>query len=124
MVKLEIIATFAVCLFFNVFLNSFDVYSDIILAFDVLTFNLGESLILSGCKVCHGKEDSDVYSVKNRSCQQCLTRNRDFECGEIYAILEKLSKLEQTKTCDKAMFGVSWNLTSNSYRWNNKKCDN
>ena len=41
MVKVAIIATFAMSLFFNVFLNSFDVYSDTALAYKTLTFDLG-----------------------------------------------------------------------------------
>ena len=57
----SVIVSFIVCLFFNVFLNSFDVYSDITLTFHTLTFNLGASLLLSGCRVCHGKEDKDVF---------------------------------------------------------------
>ena len=76
----SVIVSFAVCIFFNVGLNSFDVYSDITLAYNTLTFNLGESLLLTGCKVCSGKEDKDVFEVKNSSCQHCLTQNYNFEC--------------------------------------------
>ena len=68
--KVTVIASFVVCITFNIFLNSFDVYSDTTLAFNTLTFNLGDSLLLGGCKVCHGKQDKDIYSVKESKCQQ------------------------------------------------------
>merc|ERR1711963_1104244 len=89
-----VIVSFVVCISFNIFLNSFDVYSDIALAFNTLTFNLGDSLLLSGCKVCHGKDDKDVFSVKNNSCQQCVTQNYYFECGRSFRILDKINELE------------------------------
>ena len=90
MVKIAVIATFALSLFFNVFLNSFDVYSDVILAFNALTFNLGDSILLSGCKACSGKLDKDVFSVKNSYCQQCLTKNHNFQCGQSVEIIENV----------------------------------
>ena len=54
-----VIVSFIVCFIFNIFLNSFDVYSDTALAYNALTFNLGSSILLSGCRVCHGKDDKD-----------------------------------------------------------------
>ena len=120
----SVIVSFAVCIFFNVGLNSFDVYSDITLAYNTLTFNLGDSLLLTGCKVCMGKEDKDVFSVKNRSCQHCLTQNFDFECGNSFQILEKLNELSKSDTCVTDRFGISYNATSKSYQWKNETCDN
>ena len=60
-----VIVSFIMCFIFNIFLNSFDVYSDTALAYNALTFNLGSSLLLSGCRVCHGKENKEVFNYKN-----------------------------------------------------------
>ena len=118
-----VIVSFLVCLSLNVFLNSFDVISDIILSYQTLTFNLGDSILLSGCKVCTGKEDNDVFSVKNRTCQRCLIRNSKFDCGNSFAILDKLDELEKSSTCATQKFGVDFDKTSKSFKWKNGKCD-
>ena len=120
----SVIVSFAVCIFFNVGLKSFDVYSDIILAYNTLTFNLGDSLLLSGCKVCFGKEDKDVFSLKNSSCQHCLTHNHLFQCGKSFEIIEKLNEFSISDTCVTNRFGISWNEASKSYKWRNETCKN
>ena len=117
-----VIVSFVVCIAFNIFLNSFDVYSDIALTINTLTFNLGDSLLLSGCKVCNGKDDKDVFAVKNNSCQQCITQNYRFQCGKSFQVLDKISQLEKRDTCEYERFGVSWNPTSKSYDWKNESC--
>ena len=108
----SVIVSFVMFLVFNVFLNSFDVYSDITLAFNTLTYKLGDSLLLTGCKVCSGKEEKNVFSVKNSSCQHCLTQNHVLECGNSFQILEKLNHIKRSETCDKERFGVRYNVTS------------
>ena len=117
-----VIVSFVVCLSLNVGLNTFDVYSDITLSFNTLTFNLGDSLLLSGCKSCSGKEDKEVFTVKNSSCQHCLTENYRFQCGKSFEILEKLNGLYESDTCVTDRFGVSFNATSKSYQWKNETC--
>ena len=119
-----VIVSFVVCLSLNVGLNTFDVYSDITLSFNTLTFNLGDSVLLSGCKSCSGKEDKDVFEVKNSSCQHCLTENDQFSCGDSFQILEKLNELSKSDTCVTDRFGVSYNATSKSYQWKNETCEN
>ena len=118
-----ILASFAACLFFNVFLKSFDVYSDIALAVNTLTFNVGESLLLRGCKVCYGKDEEEVFSVKNRSCQQCLTKNNMFQCGNSIEFLEKMSELENSEICTNERFGFAYNVTSKAIDWKNGSCN-
>ena len=118
-----IIASFTACLFFNVFLNSFDVYSDIALAINTLIFNLGESLLLWGCKVCYGKDEEEVFSVKNRSCQQCLTRNNMFQCGNSIEFLEKMSELENSELCTNERFGFDYNYSSRVIDWKTGTCN-
>ena len=104
MSKATVVVSFLVCFAFNIFLNSFDVYSDTALAYNALTFNLGSSILLSGCRVCHGKENKDVFNYKNSSCQQCLTKNSKFECGKNFEMLNKLNELENTDSCEKEHF--------------------
>ena len=118
-----VLASFAVCLFFNFFLNSFDVYSDIALTINTLTFNVGESLLLRGCKVCYGKDEDEVYSLKNRSCQQCLTRNNMFQCGNSIEFLKKMSELEHSEICTNERFGFVYNDTSKAIDWKNGTCN-
>ena len=120
----SVIASFVLCWFFNVFLNSFDTYSDVTLASNTLTFNLGESLLLSGCKVCHGKENKDIFTLKNASCQQCLTKNFKFTCGKSFEILNKLNELESSEICLEDKFSAYFNKTSYSYIWGNNSCTN
>ena len=98
-------------------------YSDINLSFNTITFNLGDSLLLSGCKTCNAKDDKDVFSERNSSCQYCITRNLQFSCGNSFQILEKLNELEKANTCVTDRFGVRANGLS-SYEWKNKTCDN
>ena len=110
-----VITIFVICLLFNVFLNSFDVYSDITLTFKTLTFNLGKTFLLTGCHICHGKENKDVYYTRNNSCHQCLSRNSEFMCGNSYEILNKLNELENSKTCKDDHLNFSYNATSKDY---------
>ena len=79
MINTKVIASFVMCILFNVLLNSFDHYSDVTLAYESMNFDLGDSLLLSGCRVCHGKSDSDIYDVKETKCQKCLLENYDFQ---------------------------------------------
>ena len=120
----SIVVTFVLCLFLNVFINSWDVYSDIALSYNTLTFNLGDSILLTGCRVCHGKEDKEIFSLRNSSCQQCLTKNDRFSCGHSYQLLEKLFSLEEDEKCEQIneRFGVLWNATIRSHDFLNSSC--
>ena len=103
-------------------LHSFDVYFDIALAVKTLTFDLGESILLSGCRVCHGKTNEDVFSVRNNSCYHCLTKNDAFRCGMSFEILTKLNEIEKTETCRNKRFGVGYNMKSKRYESKNDSC--
>ena len=121
-----VIVSFVVCIFFNIFLNSFDVYSDIGLSLNTLTFNLGNSILLSGCRVCHGKDNQEVFKVKNNSCQHCLTKNSNFHCGASFEVLDKINELHAKETknvCENEYFSVSLNYTTKGYVFKNDTCD-
>ena len=120
---ITVIFSFVVCIFFNIILNSFDVYSDIALTYRTLTFNLGHSTLLSGCRVCHGKQEEDLYTYKNTTCKQCLTHNLRLACGQSFEFLDKIHELENSESCEKQQFRVSWNTTSISNEFRNGTCD-
>ena len=123
MVLGSVIITFVTSIIFHVLLNSLDMYSDIGLAFSTLTFDLGGSLLLSGCKVCYNKDDKDIYLVKNNSCQQCLTLNYQFECGASFDILEQLPEFEKGESCKRKRFGYRYNTISQNYDKIDEACN-
>ena len=119
----SVIVSFVTSIIFHVLLNSLDMYSDIGLAFRSLTFDLGESLLLSGCKVCYNKDDKDIYLVQNNSCQQCLTLNYQFECGASFDILEQLPEFEKGESCKRKRFGLRYNKISKNYDKRDETCN-
>lgn len=56
----SVIATFVMCILFNIILPTGDVGSDIYLMYQTLTFDLGESVEITGCKSCYHKSEKDV----------------------------------------------------------------
>ena len=111
------------CIFFNVFLNSFDHYSDVTLAYEALNYDLGDSLLLSGCRVCHGKTASDIYSVKKTKCQKCVIENHDFQCGSDINVLEKLNKPQNSENCESDDIAARWNQSARNYNVINDNCE-
>ena len=55
MALLSVIRIFVMTIFFNMFLPSGDVHSDIYLMYETRTFQNTESLEMFGCKACYGK---------------------------------------------------------------------
>ena len=123
MTEFRIIATFIMCIFFNVFLNSFDHYSDVTLAYETLNFDLGDSLLLSGCRVCHGKTASDIYSVKKTKCQKCVIENYDFQCGNDINVLGKLSQPRNSENCESDDIVARWNNSVKNYNLIHDNCE-
>ena len=62
----SVIATFVMCILFNIILPTGDVLSDLDLMRLALTFNLGDSLELEGCKSCYYKTINEVYRSKKK----------------------------------------------------------
>ena len=111
------------CIFFNIFLNSFDHYSDVTLAYETLNYDLGDSLLLSGCRVCYGKTASDIYSVKKTKCQKCVLENLTFQCGNDINVLGKLSEPRNSEICESDDIVARWNQVERSYDLVNDTCD-
>ena len=123
MINTKVIASFVMCILFNVLLNSFDHYSDVALAYESLSFDLGDSLLLSGCRVCHGKSASDIYDVKETKCQRCVLENYDFQCGNDINVLNKLNQPQNSGNCESADIVANWNQATRNYDVINGNCD-
>ena len=94
----------------NVILPSVDTYSDVTLAYKTFTFNLGETLLLAGCRVCQGKDETDIYTLKKESCPLCLLHYSDSVCGYRYDVLDKMHEYERKDTCDNEPLSFSVNF--------------
>lgn len=99
----SVIITFLMCILFNIFLPTGDVGSDLNLIYQTLTFNLGDSIELSGCKSCYHKSENDVYYPQKvfprNECKTCLY-NKNHGCGVSNPTLIKRIELESEKdTC-------------------------
>ena len=84
---------------------------------------MGSTLLLSGCRVCHGKENKDVFKYKNSSCHQCLTENHDFKCGLSFEMLNKLNELQNKDSCENQHFAFNYNSSTKSFDFRNEVCD-
>ena len=97
------IGTFVMCILFNIILPTGDVSSDLNLMYQTLTFNLGGSLELAGCKSCYHKTEQDIYysekDLTSNECKTCLY-DRYSNCGQFPSFLTKVSELErEAQTC-------------------------
>ena len=119
----KIIASFIMTIFLNVFLNSFDHYSDVTLAYETLNYDLGDSLLLSGCRVCYGKTASDIYSIKKTKCQKCVIENLNFQCGNDINVLRKLSEPQNSEKCESDDIVARWNQSTRNYNVINDNCE-
>ena len=124
MYEREVIISIATCIFFNILLNSFDIYSDITLCYETLNFNVGDSLLLTGCRICDGKTNDDVYSVDESNCKRCVIANNYFQCGNSFHILDKLDKHLKSGKCGPEKFGVDWAPFYKNYAPSTDDCDN
>ena len=107
---LTVIRIFVLAIFFNIFLPSGDVYSDIVLMYQTWTFQNTDSLEMSGCRACFGKSVKDLFP-KDDSCEKCVTKNTDFMCGRYYSSLDFYSSIESESInqCKNKKWRVYWN---------------
>ena len=88
MAVFTIVRIFTLTIFFNTILPTGDVYSDILLMFQTLTFQNTDSLEMIGCRECFGKSEEDLYPTLN-DCETCLTKNVVFRCGGYFTSMNK-----------------------------------
>ena len=119
MIRLQNVATiFCLSILFNVIFPTGDVYSDIALMVNTITFKIANTLEMSGCRICHGKDETEVYKQLNGSCQQCLN---SYACGSIPNVLNKKYDLQNKDTCQTDKWYVD--LTSGSTDLKKGSCD-
>ena len=102
MILVSVIITFVMCVLFNIILPTGDVGSDLNLMYQTITFNLGGSLELEGCKSCYYKTNKEVYNPKkdllSNECKTCLYSPMGGCVG--FSILKKMNELAKEKhTC-------------------------
>jgi hypothetical protein len=108
-----VIATFVMTIIFGIIAPTFDVSSDVKLLFDVVTFQVGNSYELAGCRSCHGLSSDEVYQPKVESCKQCLSSPRykiwspSTSCGFTPHYLDKIRELKEDPTCTRKLFGFN-----------------
>ena len=92
----SVVITIVMCVLFNIILPTGDVKSDLYLKYQTLTFNLGETLELEGCKSCFHKNENEVYYpdkyVTNSECKTDLF-DKEHDCGNL-PFLKKLREIE------------------------------
>ena len=115
----SVAATFVMCFLFNIFLPTSDVGSDINLMYQALTFNLGESLELSGCKSCYFKTLKDVYypeiHLEEKKCQSLLY-NPTLTCGRYLPSLNKIIEFQsKNETCSSSQTYILNNEASRKF---------
>ena len=97
MVSRSIIATLVSCILFNVLLPTADVGSDLNFMYLTLTFNLGDSIELQGCKACYQNTEKQLYHsetiLSHNKCKICLYNEGSF-CGLYLPVLKKMIEWE------------------------------
>ena len=99
---------FVMSIVFGVILPNSDVGLDILLMINTLTFNIGNTLELSGCKICY-KTNKEVYRKKKEDCATCLVNDYG-KCGGIREFLRKFHTLQISDT--KQCMDENWRITS------------
>ena len=96
----SVIATFVMCILFNLLLPTGDVGSDIKLMIKTLTFDLAHSLEMEGCKSCFHKSEKDVYypeeNLSGNECKTCVL-NRKLYCAMFPIFLKKMREFSAEK---------------------------
>ena len=115
----SVVSIFFTTILFNVFLPSGDMGSDLFLMISTITFDLGDSIEMSGCRSCYGKSEEEVYYNRNsnQECQMCLD---DFYgiCGAYPLMLNKLNDLQSKRNCR----NESWRINENHFFENGTHC--
>ena len=99
----SVIVIFITCILFDIFLPTMDVGTDIELMVQTLTFDLGDSLELEGCKSCYHKNEKEVYYpekiLDTNDCKICLF-DQFSRCGRNAAALKEMRKFQdENESC-------------------------
>ena len=129
----SVIAIFVTCILFNIFLPTMDVGTDIELMVQTVTFDLGDSLELEGCKSCYHKNEKEVYypekNLETNDCKICLY-DQYSRCGRNAAVLKEMRKFQdENESClNTVTFAVKMTFNhdsglSGSTKFEFRECD-
>ena len=99
-------------------LPSGDVYSDIALMIQTWTFKNTESMELSGCRACYGKNEKDLVPTQ-KDCTTCITEDPFSYCGLYHLSLEKLINIDNSNQCE----NKKWVVNSSQINLEEDRCD-
>ena len=99
----SVIATFVMCILLDIIIPTGDIGGDIKLMIETLTFDLGDSLEMEGCKSCYLKTEKNVYypeiDSSDTECNTCVF-NPHSQCGSDMSYLKKMREFDSEKgTC-------------------------
>ena len=109
MALFNVIRIFVLSVLFNMIVPTGDIYSDIMLIYESLTFSNIKSLELSGCRACYHKTDIDLLPSKKK-CTRCITKNDVYRgCGQFKTFIYKFLEMENENQCDHSKWVVHQN---------------
>ena len=99
----SVIVIFVMCILFNIILPTMDVGTDLDLMTKTVSFNMGDSLELEGCKSCYRKNEKEVYYHEKRletnDCKLCLF-DQFSRCGINAIVLKEMRKYQdENESC-------------------------
>ena len=117
----SVIVIFVTCILFDIILPTMDVGTDLDLMAKTVTFNLGDSLELEGCKSCYRKNEKEVYYLEKRletnDCKLCLF-DQFSRCGINARVLKEMRKYQdENESCSN---NVTFSVKENNHRMNKK----
>ena len=125
----SVVSIFATCILFNIILPTSDVGTDLDLMYQTVSFNMGDSLELDGCKFCYRKTEKDVYHpTKDRAKNHCKTCIYDpnAKCGRFSRIIRKVKQYQdEEKNClDSNSFTYkTYDMGRSKSTFVNEKCE-
>ena len=90
--KMGVLIPFVTSILFGLLLPTSDVTLDAKFMEKTLTFNVGNTLELIGCKLCY-KSENLVYRKRKGKCSTCLVNDYKHECGGILTFLNEVNHL-------------------------------
>ena len=111
MALFNVIRIFVLSVLFNMIVPTGDIYSDIMLIYESLTFSNIKSLELSGCRACYHKTNKDLLPFRKK-CTLCITKNdkhRHRKCGQFKTFIDKYLEMENEYQCSHSKWAVHEN---------------
>ena len=124
MALFNVIRIFVLSVLFNMILPTGDIYSDIMLIYESLTFSNIDSLELSGCRACYHKTDRDLLPSRKK-CTLCITENDDSwhrGCGQFKTFINKFLEMENENQCDHSKWAVHYDGSLTKGKCYNHAC--